>query len=204
MKVLKVEIPSVMREAYERRWISMRDGNISVRDGRNMVITPSGVRKYAIELKELVKAPIDDVPPAGASIEFDMHQLILKTRPDANAVVHLHPTNVVAAMHAGFDLQSICEHFPELHRYTKVGPTVPTFPPGSNALALQSCEAIGKFDIIGQASHGVTAVGKDPWDAFEHIERLDHICEIVLKAYAVQNPNTVEHRVVLDGQEKED
>ena len=38
------------------------------------------------------------------------------------------------------------------------------------------------FDIVGQANHGVCAVATDPWAAYEHIERLDHICEIVLKS----------------------
>ena len=39
-----------------------------------------------------------------------------------------------------------------------------------------------EFDIVGQANHGVCAVAADPWAAYEHIERLDHICEIVLKS----------------------
>jgi len=34
----------------------------------------------------------------------------------------------------------------------------------------------------GQEGHGVMAVGRNPWDAFEHIERLEHICEIALKS----------------------
>jgi L-fuculose-phosphate aldolase len=28
--------------------------------------------------------------------------------------------------------------------------------------------------------HGVVAVDETPWRAFEHIERLEHICQIVL------------------------
>ena len=39
-----------------------------------------------------------------------------------------------------------------------------------------------KYDIVGQANHGVCAIGPNPWDAYEHIERLEHICEIVLKS----------------------
>ena len=38
------------------------------------------------------------------------------------------------------------------------------------------------FDIVGQVGHGICAVARDPWSAYEHIERLDHICEIVLKS----------------------
>ena len=37
-----------------------------------------------------------------------------------------------------------------------------------------------KYDIVGQEQHGVCAIAKNPWDAFEHIERLEHICQIVL------------------------
>ena len=37
-----------------------------------------------------------------------------------------------------------------------------------------------EYDIVGQKDHGVCAVGNSPWDAFEHIERLEHICQIVL------------------------
>jgi hypothetical protein len=39
-----------------------------------------------------------------------------------------------------------------------------------------------EFDIAGQANHRVYAVAVDSWDAYEHIERLDHICEIVLES----------------------
>jgi L-fuculose-phosphate aldolase len=28
----------------------------------------------------------------------------------------------------------------------------------------------------------VCAVGLNPWDAYEHIERLEHICEIALRS----------------------
>ena len=38
------------------------------------------------------------------------------------------------------------------------------------------------FDIVGQKNHGVCAIGANPWDAYEHIERLEHICEIALRS----------------------
>ena len=104
------------------------------------------------------------------------------------SVVHLHPTYTIAAMHRGFDLQKLAAQFPEVSRYTKVGPTVPVVPVTSQQLAEETFKAmtnnskIGllKFDIVGQKDHGVCAVGISPWDAFEHIERLEHICQIVL------------------------
>ena len=43
------------------------------------------------------------------------------------------------------------------------------------------------YDIVGQKNHGVCAIGANPWDAYEHIERLEHICEIVLKSGVLPN-----------------
>lgn len=119
-----------------------------------------------------------------------MHFLIHKDNmAETRSIVHVHATNVVAAMYRGFDLQKICKDFPEIYRYTKVGPTVPFLPAVSKELGEATAIALGvksdgsmDFDIVGQANHGVCAVAKDPWTAYEHIERLDHICEIVLKS----------------------
>jgi len=36
------------------------------------------------------------------------------------------------------------------------------------------------YDIVGIKGHGVVAIDTSPWRAFEHIERLEHICKIVL------------------------
>ena len=36
------------------------------------------------------------------------------------------------------------------------------------------------YDIVGIKGHGVVAIDTSPWRAFEHIERLEHICQIVL------------------------
>ena len=111
--------------------------------------------------------------------------VIKKTR----AIVHLHPTNIIAAMYAGWDLQDLAGEFPEVSRYTKVGPSVPILPVTSFELAAATFDAMTeedtnrvKYDIVGQANHGVCAIGPNPWDAYEHIERLEHICEIVLKS----------------------
>lgn len=193
-------IGDVMRKAYEKNWITTRDGNISLRksiDGKItscMYITPKGIRKTIIHPENIVKIPIKNKQPIipedqTPSTEFHMHFNLLVDAKTSRAVVHLHPTHVIAAMRAGINLQSIAAQFPELSRYTRVGPTVPSVPAGSKDLADLTNEALrghhtGKiiFDIVGQEDHGVCAVGTDPWDAYEHIERLDHICEIVLKS----------------------
>jgi L-fuculose-phosphate aldolase len=90
-------------------------------------------------------------------------------------------------MHAGIDLSTICDSFPELSRYTKVAPNVGDVPPISQTLADQCFEKLQlqkdgtiNFDIVGIKGHGVVAIDTSPWRAYEHIERLEHICKIVL------------------------
>ncbi len=192
-------IGDVMRRAYERGWITTRDGNISLRrkNSNIMYITPSGWRKTIIHPEHIIKVKITKNSykiPRGTtpSGELDMHYLLQNNPKKTRAIVHLHPTNIIAAMYAGWDLQSVAAEFPEVSRYTRVGPSVPVLPVTSKILAQETFEAFAdfegsdtnklKFDIVGQKNHGVCSVGNNPWDAYEHIERLEHICEIVLKS----------------------
>ena len=186
----------VMRRAYEKGWITTRDGNVSLcRSGKKMMyITPSGWRKTIIHPEHMLKVVFNHQasrtlgdPSAKPSGELEMHYLLQRNYKPTRAVVHLHPTNIIAAIFAGWDLQDLASMFPEVSRYTKVGPTVPILPVTSRELAVATHTAMTKdnkvvYDIVGQAGHGVCAVGANPWDAYEHIERLEHICEIVLKS----------------------
>lgn len=187
-------IVNVMKEAYDRNWITTRDGNISVtrKDQDWFYITPSGNRKNVLRVEDLVKIRFDEdglYIPEGTkpSAELEMHHLINRKMESNTSVVHLHPTHIVAAAFAGFDMKTISEHFPELNRYTRVGDTVPVIPFGTDELAQTTLTNLGvkedgsrDYDIVVQKNHGVCAVAGNPWSAFEHIERLDHVCKIVL------------------------
>lgn len=191
----------LMREAHKRGWITTRDGNISVRRGNTLYITPSGGRKGIIHPEHILKAKltqegdliwINTGSTAKPSGELEMHRLLQCTMlKGSRAIVHLHPTYIIAAMHKGFNLQELAAEFPEVSRYTRVGPNVRVLPVTSDILARETFHAMTDmnkefrteeivFDIVGQAGHGVCAIGDSPWAAFEHIERLEHICQIVL------------------------
>ena len=188
-------IGDVMRECYKRGWITTRDGNCSLRrsDDNKIYITPSGVRKNLIHPEFVESLRIhngevvvnDGACPSG---ELEMHWQLLKDAKKTRCVLHVHSTNIVAAMYAGWDLKSMALQFPEIYRYTKVGPNVPVLPAISQALADETSRAFGlkdgilQYDVVGQGNHGVCSVGYNPWDAFEHIERLEHICQIVLNS----------------------
>ena len=202
----------IFKEAYGRGWITARDGNASVRYEEQdfFYITPSGVRKQFMQPEMFKKIgivrgvygqpPVLDftheildytdvsanLKPSG---EFPMHFGLQKQiNKPVRVVLHMHPTYTVAAMYKGINLQNLLHEFPELSRYTSIAPTVPEIEPITQELAdatiesLEVHEGLVKYDIVGYDRHGVVAVDTSPWRAFEHIERLEHICKIVLSA----------------------
>ena len=194
------ELCQVMERCYDRGWITTRDGNSSFRRKNSpyIYITSSGARKNVLRVEDIIKMEIKDnelIIPNGAkpSGELHMHWNIQKVATKTTAVLHVHPTHVIAAMYAGWDLQELARQFPELGRYTSVAPNIPVLPVTSEILGNVTYEHLiglgyppppnGKmFDIVGQDRHGICAVAGDPWSAYEHVERLDHVCEIVLKS----------------------
>jgi L-fuculose-phosphate aldolase len=196
-------ICDIMIDAYKRNWITSRDGNVSIRHhGRDhFYVTPSGVRKQTLQPDQFkkigfgsdsgaVELPYTDISanlrPSG---ELPMHfGLQTKIDTEVRVIMHFHPTYTTAAMYAGIDLPNLLNEFPELSRYTSVGPTVGIIPPITQDLADACIKNIGfnadtgeiKYNIIGMDRHGVVAVDTSPWRAYEHIERLEHICKIVL------------------------
>jgi len=202
-------------EAYRRNWITSRDGNVSIRhhDRDHFYITPSGVRKQTLQPDQfkkigIIKQPVNrnfnhynysildytdissNLRPSGElPLHFGLQRELGQHKHDVRVVVHLHPTYCVAAMHAGIDLSTVVDDFPELSRYTKVAKNVPDVPPISQELADRAHENLGlkpdgtiMYDIVGIKGHGVVAIDTSPWRAFEHIERLEHICKIVLSS----------------------
>jgi L-fuculose-phosphate aldolase len=126
-------------------------------------------------------------PSGEIPLHFGLQRALGQHNKEVRVVMHFHPTYCVAAMHAGINLGDITKDFPELSRYTRVANNVPDVPPISQELAdychrnleLDNNGYI-QYDIVGIKGHGVVAIDTTPWRAYEHIERLEHICKIVL------------------------
>lgn len=187
------------------------NASIRWHDRDHFFVTPSGVRKQTLQPEMFKKIKLTSVPYAAPPFHIDGWDIMeytdlsrelnpsgelplhlglqRKINTEVRVVLHMHPTYTVAAMYAGIDLTKLVKDFPELGRYTRVGTTVPDVPPTSQALAdatipaleLESSGAV-RNHIVGIDRHGVVSVDTSPWRAFEHIERLEHICRIVLAA----------------------
>jgi L-fuculose-phosphate aldolase len=126
-------------------------------------------------------------PSGEIPLHFGLQRKMGQHAGEVRVVVHVHPTYCIALMHAGVDLSTISDAFPELNRYTRVAPTVGDVPPISQELADQCHKNLGldsdgnlKYDIVGIKGHGVVAIDTSPWRAYEHIERIEHVARIIL------------------------
>jgi L-fuculose-phosphate aldolase len=179
---------------------------VSIRhhDRDHFYITPSGARKQTLQPDQFKKIGISpsgmlwqDLPytdisanlkPSGElPLHFGLQKNMGQHSNDVRVVVHVHPTYCIAAMHAGIDLSTVSDAFPELNRYTRVAHNVGDVPPISQELADQCHHNLEldnrgniAYDIVGIKGHGVVAIDTSPWRAYEHIERLEHIARIVL------------------------
>ena len=191
------DIINILKEAYKKNWITPRDGNISYKSsGSNkFIITPSGLRKQELKESDFIEVEISDTgwkqlnnfdkKPSG---EIELHYELLKSFKKDICVIHLHPTYTISAMYAGLNLSTLAKSFPELSRYTQVANNTENVPPLSKDLALQ-CKSKLQFnsdryeytnDIVGIPNHGIVSIGSNGYDALEHVERVEHIANIVL------------------------
>jgi len=148
-----------------------------------------GALKFGYYHEEMEYTDISSkLKPSGElPLHFGLQREMGQHADDVRVVMHLHPTYCVAAMHRDINLAELVTDFPELSRYTRVAPNVHDVPPISQELADQCMNNLGldeegniDYDIVGIKGHGVVSIDSTPWRAYEHIERLEHICKIVL------------------------
>ena len=140
-------------------------GNISVRFGNAMLITPSGIPPHEVvpdEMAEMTLGRAQSVPtwtgPRKPSSEWRLHRDILVHRPEVGAVVHTHSlyATVLATQH---------RDIPALHYMIAAfgGPAIrctPYAPFGTQALSDLILEHMGARHGVLLGNHGMVAVGR--------------------------------------------
>jgi L-fuculose-phosphate aldolase len=84
-------------------------GNISVRHGDGLLITPTSVPYEAVTPEQIVFMNMDGACADGArpSSEWRFHRDILRVRPEIGAVVHAHPTYCTILAIMGLEIPPI-------------------------------------------------------------------------------------------------
>lgn len=176
-------IVEIGRRLYARGLISGNEGNVSVRDGDALWVTPSGVCKGFLTPDMIVRTDLAGRQLEGrlrVSSEVQMHTAIYARRGDVTAVVHAHPPTATAFSVAGIPLDRpvIAEAVVTLG----VVPVIPYGTPSTQELAQNVGDAICDAHALLLANHGALAVGDDPWRAWERMETVEQIARISLMA----------------------
>lgn len=163
-----------------------RSGNVSMRCGGGMLITPTGMAYEAITPADMVFVASDGSVPAGnrkPSSEWHFHLAAYAARPDRNALVHTH------SMHATV---LACAHkpIPAFHYMVAVAgghdiPLVPYATFGTQALADHVASGLAERDACLLANHGLVAIGPDLASALELASEVETLAEQYLKVLSL-------------------
>jgi L-fuculose-phosphate aldolase len=146
-------------------------GNISLRHGEGMLVTPTSTPYEAMQPEHIVYMHLDGShdPAQRPSSEWRFHRDILKARPEVNAIVHAHPPYSTMLAIMGMEI-------PPVHYMVAVagGDTIRCAPYatfGTQELSEHAVRALeGRLACLLQ-HHGMIAIGpslsKAMWLAVE-------------------------------------
>ncbi len=162
--------------------IAGRAGNLSLRAGDTVYVTPRGANKARLRAAQVVVAPLsrpaDTVP--GASVEYRMHRACYRAAAEIGAVVHTHAPALTALGLLGLDLSTL----PEAQENVGGVAVVPFQPSGSDALAAAVARAAAGAGVMLLRGHGVTAVGRDLDEACDRMSLAELSARAILMARA--------------------
>jgi Ribulose-5-phosphate 4-epimerase and related epimerases and aldolases len=188
---MKNNIIEAGKRAYARGYIAANDGNISTRiDKKHVLITPTGVSKGFIKASDLIVVDMHGKIISGKrkpTSEIQMHLQIYKERTDVNSVCHLHPLYATGFAVAGIPLNQ--DVLSEAVIVLGKVPLVEYGTPGSEELYSKLLLHLRDSDAFLLANHGALTVGTDVFDAYNKMETLEHVAQIVFIAKQLGNLN---------------
>lgn len=157
MKKKIAEIIDVANEIYDKGLVSGKSGNISVRYGNVVAITPTLKSLSNLNEEDMVLVDMDGnvLSKGKPSSEINMHLEIYRKRSDVTAIVHTHSPYAT-----GFAFSN-----KKLKRLEGFGPIKTPYlsyieyeKPGTDELAKSAGKGLGDEDVLILKNHGVISV----------------------------------------------
>jgi len=178
---IRKEIAYFMRRLYKRGLTTTSGGNISMRVGDIVYITPSQTDKGRMKVGDILSVGIDGTTGHGKpSMETGMHLAVYASLEDVMAIVHAHPVAATgfAAAHKPVD----CSLVGEARALLQQPVLAPYRLMGTEDLAETVAEACRHSNAVLMANHGVLTTGNSLLEAFDRIEVLESCARINLIA----------------------
>jgi L-fuculose-phosphate aldolase len=156
-------------------------GNLSLRFGEAVLVTPSGVPARELRPEMVALMPLADETgafegPLPPSSEWRFHLDVYRARPDVNAVVHMHSTYATT-------LATLQRPIPAVHYMIAAfgGPSVPCVgyaSYGTPELSRLVVEGLKDRDGVLLANHGAIVVGADMRRALWRAVELEALAQV--------------------------
>ncbi|WP_374571201.1 class II aldolase/adducin family protein [Phenylobacterium sp.] len=194
---LRAAMTRVMKAMDERGLNRGTSGNVSVRFGQDMLVTPSGVPAPRLEPEHMVLVRPDGSSPEGAmrpSSEWRMHWGLLASRTDVNAVVHCHSRYATILACAGRPI-------PAVHYMVAVsgGSSIPVAPYatfGTPELAEAVAASLdGRYAAL-MANHGQIVVAPSLDRALSIAEEVEEQAAVYWGTLAIGGPNLLDDQAM--------
>lgn len=176
-------------------------GNVSVRVGDRVAVTPSGV-DYSELTPELVGVhALDGTPidaPRQPTSELPLHLAVYAAK-DTAAIVHTHST-------AATVLSTLVDELPPIHYMVALfgGPVrvTPYATYGTQELAENTVRGLGESTACILGNHGAVAIGADLRAARTGSEYLEWLSELYLRAVGAGTPRLLDAEEIAQVAEK--
>jgi L-fuculose-phosphate aldolase len=164
-------------------------GNMSVRAGDTVAITPSGVSYAEMRPEDVCLVTLDGTEPAGENLqtpssETPMH-LAIYAAAKAGAVVHTHSPEVIALSAAREELPAIHYAITGLGGPVRVAPYVRF---GSAGLAAAAVTALDGRSAVILRNHGAVTYGRDLAQAYDRALLLEWLARTYRLALCYGEP----------------
>ncbi|MCD2188010.1 class II aldolase/adducin family protein [Actinomycetospora soli] len=185
------------RRLVADRLVAGTAGNLSVRVGDLVAVTPSGVAYDSMTAEDVVVVDLGGTPVVGTlepTSELPLH-LLCYTRHGASAVVHTHSAAAVA-------LSLLRDDVPLVHYQTATfggAVSVAEYAPyGTDELAANTSAALTDRTAAVMRHHGTIVLGGTLRAAYDGAAHLEWLCDVWLRASAVGTPRLLSTEQVAD------
>jgi L-fuculose-phosphate aldolase len=181
------QIIKIMERIYRAGMTTLSGGNLSILDENGDIwITPAGVDKGSLTWDDIMRVKADGQVKGRhrPSSEFPFHKAIYERRSDFKAIVHAHPTALVAYSIVRKTPPTLI--IPQARDIVGAVGYAPYARPGSEALGQVIADTFADgYDTVILENHGVVCGGRDLLEAFHRFETLDFCARLAIKANAL-------------------
>ena len=192
------QLAMIMDRIYQYGMTTTSGGNLSLLDENGDIwITPGGVDKGTLSREDMIRISPDGtiIGKHKPSSEWPFHRSVYRRRPDVRAVLHAHPSALVAF--------SIVRRLPDVHIVPNVNlicgeiTMAPYGLPGSDELGEKIANEFDRgFSTVVLENHGVVIGAGDLFKAFMAFETLDFCARLEINALRLGPIHSLTDRLI--------